>query len=95
MEQTPTSSRRMLIVGIVAIMALIAVIAIVAVLLFGTARQETTTSTVTNGSEGIATKEAVKENLNDLDATIKQAAKDQAAAKAAQKDGDNQIKVGL
>lgn len=95
MEQTPTSSRRMLVVGIVAIMALIVVIAVVATLLFGTARQETTMSNATNGSSDIATKEAVKENLNDLDATIKQAAKDQAAAKSAQKDGDKQIKVGL
>jgi carbon starvation protein CstA len=94
MEQTPTSSRRMLIVGIVAIMALIATIAIVATLLFGTARQEPATSSVTESSSGIATKEQVKENLSDLDATIKQAAKDQAAAKSAQKDGDNQIKVG-
>lgn len=94
MEQTPTSSRRMLAVGIVAIMALIVVIAIVSTLLFGTTRQETNNA-ATESTDSIATKEAVKENLNDLDATIKQAAKDQAATKAAQKDGDSQIKVGL
>lgn len=99
MEQTPTSSRRMLVIGIVAVVALIAVIAIVAVLLFGTTTQQETTTPPTSAAAGtsgsIATKEEVKENLSDLDTTIKQAAKDQAAVKAAQKDGDNQIKVEL
>lgn len=95
MEQTPSSSRRLLLVGLGAVVLLIIAVAVVAFALFGTTKHENN-ATTTTGSKGstVATKDQVKQNLSDVNDSIKQAAADQAAAKAALQDSSNQVKVG-
>lgn len=58
-----------------------------------TGKTATSTTTAT-ASSTVATKEGVKKKLDNLNTSIKQAATDQASAKAALGDNKNQIKVG-
>ncbi len=93
MEQNPPSSSRLLFVGLAAVVGLIVVIGVAAFVIFGSSKKETPENSAT-ASEQVASKDEVEQNLNDLSSTIKQASKDQAAAKAALKDGSSQVKVG-
>jgi hypothetical protein len=69
--------------------------AIFFVLLGSTTKPEVVTTTSPSPSvTAIATKEEVQQDLATADARLKEAATDQAAAKAAAKDSTNQIKVG-
>jgi flagellar basal body-associated protein FliL len=91
-EQTPRSSRRLLFVGLGAVIALIILIAVVAFALAGGTKQESNTPPAS--SDNVTSTETAKQNLTDVESSIKQAQTDQAAAKAALKEGDKQIKVG-
>jgi flagellar basal body-associated protein FliL len=94
MEQSQKTSRRMLYVGLVAVVVVIIAVIIGALAMLGTSKKEVATSTNTAVAPQIASKDDVKQSLAQLDTTMKQAATDPAAAKAAIKDGTNQIKVG-
>ena len=98
MEQTESKpSRRLIWIGI-AVFVVIAIIAIVTTVVLMNASQEesmtSSTATTEPAVETVATKEEVEENLDVLDQRITQAAEDQATAKAALKDGTNQVKIG-
>jgi hypothetical protein len=95
MEQTPQASRRTLLIGLGAAVGLIVVIALVTYAIFGTSKRDNATSGTGNSSEDqVATKEEVKAKITDLGTSIKQAAEDQSAAKAALKDDEKRVKVG-
>jgi len=93
MEQTQNSSRRLLwaVVGAVVVVALVVVIAVVALL--GTKKEPAAKTQASTQSQSV-TKAQVQQDLSELDSTMKQASADRAAAKAAIKDGTNQVKVG-
>lgn len=62
-----------------------------------TAKKEdakTATTTTTSSDQTVASKDEVKKSLENVSSTLKQAATDQAAAKAALGDSKNQVKVG-
>lgn len=94
--EVPKKSRRLLWIGIT-IAAITAFVVIATVVVFNNSKKEEAVSSNSTSAEtqdaAIATNEDVKQNLSELDATLKQATTDQAAAKAALKDGTNQIKV--
>lgn len=90
----PKKSRRLLWVGLGAAVLTVLVVVVVALALNGSKKQETATTNEAAQVASVATNEDVKQNLAVLDATLKQAGTDQAAAKAALKDGTSQIKVG-
>ena len=94
MEQTQKTDRRMALVGVAVVVVVIAAIVIASVFIFGSTKKETASTTASpSPTPTIATKDEVQQSLTNLDSTMKQAATDQAAAKAAIKDGTNQIKV--
>ncbi len=96
MEQKQRTDRRMALVGVIAVVVVIAAIVIASVFIFGSTKKEAATNTEASPSPTptVATKDEVQQSLTNLNATMKQAATDQAAAKAAIKDGTSQIKVG-
>jgi len=97
MEQDQQKSYRLvwLVAASVAVLAVIIGIVVFIVLGAGTKKESDSVATsAPSASPSIATKAQIEQNLKDIDASIKQAATDQAAAKAALKDGDKQIKVG-
>jgi cytoskeletal protein RodZ len=57
-------------------------------------KEVATQSPTTSTDSSVATKEEVKKHVDDATASLKQAAADQAAVKAAIGDNKNQIKVG-
>lgn len=90
----PKKSRRLLWIGIGAIVLTILVVVVIALVLNGSKKEEVASTKEAEQTATVASNEDVKQNLAVLDATIKQANTDQSAAKAALKDGTNQIKVG-
>ena len=95
MERQAKSSRQLLFVGLAATFGLIFAIALVAYALFGSTRRDDTADTSATASEKkVASKQEVAQNLKDLDASIKQSATDQTAAKAVLKASESQTKVG-
>lgn len=93
MEQTQPSSRRTLFIGLAAAIGLVFLITIVAFMLSGGADNQNTRGSAEALDGRSESQKAAAQNIEDLDETIKQAAKDQAAVEAALKDGDKQIKV--
>lgn len=94
MEQTQKTDRRMALIGVAVVVVVIAAIVVASIFIFGSTKKETaSTTTSPSPTPTIATKDEVQQSLTNLDATMKQAATDQTAAKAAIKDGTNQIKV--
>lgn len=94
MDFSQKISRRSLWIGIaIAVIVLVTVIGIVVAL---THQQSTdqVTERVNSDSQPVATKSDIEQNLSDLDESVKQAAKDQAAAKAALKSSETQTKIG-
>jgi uncharacterized protein YpmS len=91
-EQTQKSSHTVLIIGIVAIVIIIA--AATAVVLLQPHKKEVAKKTTAKQSTKVATKTDVQQALANVSTTIKQAATDQATAKAAIQSGTNQVKVG-
>ncbi len=86
------SSRTVWIIAVAAVVALLLIVGVVAML---AARQPADQTTLPAASDQSAsTKSDIKQNLSDLDKSIKQAAKDQTAAKAALKSSKTQTKVG-
>lgn len=81
-----------------ALIALVVVVGAVLYFMLGAGTKPETAQTSPSPSASpeatVATKEQVKQNLSDLDTSIKQAVADQAAAKAAIKDSSKQVKVG-
>ncbi len=94
MEQTQKPSKRLLWVGIAVVVVIVLVVAVAVYTLLGTSKQEAVSPSPSPTVQAVATKDEVNQNLATLDGSLKQAAVDQAAAKAALKDGTNQIKVG-
>jgi hypothetical protein len=95
MDQSKSSSRRMIFIGVAVVAVVAIVIVVVSVVMLGTTKKEDATTTLTPAKvTTIASKDDVQQNLSQLDSTLKQAQTDQAAAKAALKDGTSQIKVG-
>jgi type II secretory pathway component PulM len=92
MEQSQPSSRRLLLLGLAAVVGLILVIAVVAFVLFGSTKKEDNANNANSGKQ-VATQEEVQQDLKELNASIQQAVKDHAAAKAAIKDSEKQVKV--
>ena len=92
MDFSQKISRRGVLIGIV--VAVIVLVTIISIAL--TSRQSADQSTVRVRSDGqpVASKSDIEQNLSDLDKSFKQAAKDQAAAKAALKKSEAQTKVG-
>ena len=86
------SSHKMLFIGIAVIV--IAIAAATAVILLQPHKKEVAKTTTTKQSTKIATKSDVQQALANVNTTIKQAAADQATAKAAITSGTNQVKVG-
>jgi len=94
MEQTKKSSKRPLVIGLAVAVVVIAVIAVVSVVILNSTKKEAAVSPSPSPTPTVATKEQVQQSLAELNATMKQAATDQAAAKSAINDGNNQVKVG-
>ncbi|MDB5176521.1 MAG: hypothetical protein JWN75_189 [Candidatus Saccharibacteria bacterium] len=94
MDQMQKPSRRLLWVGIAGVVLLIIVIITVAFILVGSTTKPAAVSTVAPSEETVASRDKVKQNIATLDASVKQAAADQAAAKAALKANEKQIKIG-
>ena len=90
MESAPLKSRRNLLIGLAAAAGLVVIISLVAYAIFGSTKRENPAPDSESGQ--VATKDEVKKNLNDIEASLKKATADQNAAKAAQKD-DKQVKV--
>jgi len=94
MDQIQKPSRRLIWAGIVGVVLfIIIIVTTIFMLVSSTTKPETTTSTSTQTEATVASKDKVKQNLATLDADVKQAAADQAAAKAALKSNEKQIKV--
>lgn len=98
MEPTETSvppkSRHLLWIGLAVVLTLL-IAAVVVYFIVGNAKQEVATVAPSPSPEvTVATSDEVRQNLEALDATIKQATADQATAKTALKDGTNQVKIG-
>jgi hypothetical protein len=95
MQPTEKKSYKKLVFGVVLLLVIVSGVAVGLFNYLGTGpRTESASSTKSpSPSPKVATKEQVKQNISDLGASIRQAAADQAAAKAAQ--NDKQIKVGI
>lgn len=95
MDQTgqKSSLKLWLVVGALVVVGLVVAGAVFIMSGAGTKKEATATNTTTSESE-VASTEKVKQDLSTLETSMKQATKDQNAAKAVLKDGDNQIKVG-
>lgn len=92
-EQKP--SRRLLWVGIALVVAVVAIIGAVSYLMVANTKKDTgTISSSPSPSQTVASKEEVSQNLSTLNDSLKQATKDQDAAKAAIKESANQPKIG-
>ena len=94
MEQSQNSSRRLILIGVAVAVVVIVVMVVVSLTMLGTVKKETKTAVDKPVAVSVASKNDVDQSLAKLDATIKQAAADQASAKSAINEGTNQIKVG-
>lgn len=96
MDNTDKKSRRMALVAVGAVaLVIIAGGAIVYMVIKPSNTQQAFTPAQTTATvQVVASKEMVKQHLQELDVAIKQAAHDQFVSKSALKDGTNQIKVG-
>ncbi len=94
MEQVDNSKNRKvwMIVGILVVVGAVAGVVIYALASSSTKSESSTTQSTP--WPRVATKDEVSQNLSDLKASMEQANEDSAAAKAAMKDNDNQVKVG-
>ena len=91
-EYTPQASRRTLFIGIGIAIGLIFFISLVSIVLFG--GNKGGNGSLGQSSSGVTTETKAKQALSDAEKDLKRSADEQAAAKAALKDADNQIKVG-
>lgn len=88
-------SKRLLWVGIAAVIVLVAIIVGISFMMASMSRQdEQTAKTASPSASTVASKQEITENLSTLDASVKQATKDQTAAKEAIKASQNQTKIG-
>jgi len=95
MDQMQKPSRRLLLVGIIGgFLFIVIIVTTIFMLVNSTTKPEVASTKKTETEETVASKDKVKQNLATLDADVKQAATDQAAAKAALKANEKQIKVG-
>ena len=93
-QVTPKKSRRLLWIGVAALVALLIVAGIVAAFVIGNpTKKETAVSPSPSPAVQVATKEEVKQNLQVLDDSLKQANQDQATAKSAIQDAKQQVKL--
>lgn len=98
MEQTEKKSFKLvwIVVASLGVFLMILGVAVVLLAQSGTTPQtakKNSTSTSSSSTQAI-TKEDIKKNLDDLNSSLKEAASDQSAAKAALDDSKNQIKLG-
>lgn len=93
-DQLTQPSHRNFLIGIGAAIGLILVISLLAFVLFGSTKRESdkTSTSNTATTEHIVTKEDVQKNIENLDASIKQAKSDQDVVQAALND-KSQLKV--
>jgi hypothetical protein len=95
MDQMQKPSRRLIWVGIGgAVLVIVVIVTIIFAVVGSFTKKEAVTTTPSATEETVATKDEAKQNLATLDASVKQAAADQTAAKAALKANEKQIKVG-
>lgn len=86
-------SKRLLWVGIGAVILLVAVIVGISFMMASTSKKDEAKS-ISPTPPQVATKQEITENLSTLNESVKQAAKDQTAAKEAVKASTAQTKVG-
>lgn len=93
-DQPSQPSHRNFLIGIGAAIGLILVISLLAFVLFGSTNRESNKTSTSNTAttEHIVTKEDVQKNIENLDASIKQAKSDQDVVQAALND-KSQLKV--
>lgn len=97
MENTATKSNRKLLTVLAIVVVLVVVAAVAVYALLGSSGSKSkTASTASTGQPfpRVATKDQVKQNLTDLNDSLKQATTDQAAAKTALQESQTQVKVG-
>lgn len=90
-----TNPPRRIVWAIVAVTVFIIILVIVSIAIkSSTQKSDTTQSTASTATEEkVATKSEVQQNLTDLNNSVKQATKDQAAANAVLKSSESQIKA--
>lgn len=93
MNSTQKPSSRAVWIGVIA--AIVVLVLIIGVTSMFTGRQSADQTALPAASDqSTSTKSDIRQNLTDLDKNIKQAARDQAAAKAALKSSKTSTKVG-
>lgn len=95
MDQTGQKSSLKLWIAVAALVIIgLVVVGIVYIMNGADTKKEAVSTTTTSTGAEVASTEKVKQDITNLETSMKQATKDQNAAKAVLKDSDNQIKVG-